>query len=37
MLSSWMWSSVGIVKIDVSGEGVASIFKVEEITRARKR
>jgi hypothetical protein len=31
-----MWRHVGLLWIDISEEHVASIFMVEEITRARK-
>jgi hypothetical protein len=31
-----MWRSVGLLQIDVSDECVASIFRIEEILRARK-
>jgi hypothetical protein len=36
MQSSGMWRHVGPVKTDVSEECVASIFRIEEITRLRK-
>jgi hypothetical protein len=32
-----MWRVVGVLKIDVSEKRVAQIFRIEEITRARKR
>jgi hypothetical protein len=34
--SAGMWRRVGLVKTGVSEERVASIYRVEEITRARK-
>jgi hypothetical protein len=37
MPSSAMWRSVGLLQTGISEQRVASIFRVQEITRARKR